>query len=351
MTVVLGIGTVKGGWTASSDDRRNWTVAGPFMKGWEVTAFGRSHTGDALLSAVSAWYGAAIHRSPDLDSWTQIVDGPAYEDGQDRALSRIWALESAHGRTYAGVAEAGLFASDDVESWSPVTGLNEHETRSAWGPGAGGLMTHRILFDSEQPDRMWCGISAVGVFRTDDGGETWQAKNEGIAGTDPDAEFPGIGFCVHGLTADPDNPDRIWRQDHAGVYRSADGGDNWERIQDGLPNESGFGFPVVRHHASGALFIAPLESDEYRLPVGGAFGIYRSTDDGDSWHRSGDGWSDTPAYHGVLRGAMDCDQLDAPGIYYGTTGGTVGFSSDGGDSWDTLSVRFPRISSVRVLAT
>ncbi len=351
MAVTLGIGTAKGAWIATSEDRVAWDVHGPHLKGWEVTTLGRAPGGDYLLATASNWYGAALHRSGDLSSWSQIVNGPAYPDSGDRKLTKVWTLAGGDGSLYAGVAEAGLFVSeDDAETWSPVPGLNDHATRPGWSPGLGGLMTHRILVDPADAGRMWCAISAVGVFRTDDHGATWELKNDGVEAADPDAEYPGIGFCVHSLAHDPSDARRIWRQDHRGVFRTTDGGDTWERIQKGLPNESGFGFPVVRHHASGALFIVPLESDEYRMPVDGNLAVYRSTDGGDSWHQSGAAHSEE-AYAGVLRDAMDCDQLEPAGIYYGTSGGTVGYSADGGDSWDTLPVTFPRISSVRVLAT
>lgn len=346
--VTLGIGTAKGAWIVSSADRQSWEISGPHLKGWEVTTLGRAPGGDYLLSAVSPWYGAALHRSSDLSRWQQIVEGPAY--AQDRELSRIWTLQIVGDALYAGVAEAGMFVSrDDGRTWSPMTGLNEHETRAGWEPGAGGLMAHRILDDPTNPDRMWCAISAVGVLRTDDGGETWQLKNAGVVCAAADGEDPEIGYCVHSIANDPANPDRIWRQDHKGVYRTTDGGEQWERIQNGLPNESGFGFPIVRHHGTGALFIVPLESDEYRTPVSGAFAAYRSTDDGDSWHVSGSGWPTDMYFAGVLRDAMDCDQLDTGGVYFGTTAGTVFASTDLGETWATLPATFPRISSVRVL--
>jgi hypothetical protein len=350
MSVVLGIGTMKGAWIASSADRETWSIDGPFLKGWEVTTLGRIGDDDFLLSTASSWYGSALHRSTDLSEWNQVVDGPAYGEQEGRALSRIWTIASSKGSVYAGVAEAGLFRSTDGLSWSPVPGLNDHPTRPGWGPGLGGLMAHRVLFDPADPRRMWCAISAVGVFRTDDGGTTWAPKNAGISETDPNEEYPGIGYCVHSITHDPDDANRMWRQDHAGVYQSSDGGDSWERIQEGLPNPSGFGFPIVRHHTSGALFLVPLESDEYRLPVDGALRVYRSLDDGESWHAAGTGWSDRPSYTGVLRDAMDCDQRDPGGVYYGTSAGTVGYTADGGETWSELPAVFPRISSVRVLS-
>jgi photosystem II stability/assembly factor-like uncharacterized protein len=350
MGVTLGIGTVKGAWFATSEDREDWEVSGPHLKGWEVSTLGRAPGGDYLLATASTWYGAALHRSADCESWSQIVSGPSYPGGEDRKLQRIWTIAGANGLLYAGVADAGLFrSSDDGETWHPVAGLNHHATRPGWSPGLGGLMAHRILTDPAEPGRMWCAISAVGVFRTEDGGATWVPRNDGVDLAEPDNDYPEIGYCVHSLAHDPDDPRTIWRQDHRGVYRTTTGGDSWERIQAGLPNESGFGFPIVRHHATGALFIVPLESDEYRMPVAGQLRVFRSTDRGDSWHVSGKGWSDASTYSGVLRDAMDCDQLEPGGVYFGTTSGTLGYTIDGGETWRTLAPTLPRILSVRVL--
>ncbi len=192
---------------------------------------------------------------------------------------------------------------------------------------------------------MWCAISAVGVFRTDDGGENWELKNQGVTVSSPDEQYD-IGYCVHGLVADPANADRIWRQDHSGVYRTSDGGDHWERIEQGLP--ASFGFPIARDRASGTLFVVPLESDEMRLPPGGRLRVYRSDDDGDNWEESGQGWPEGALYAGVLRGALATDQLDPGGVYLGTTSGTLHYSTDTGTTWQTLPWVLPRILSLSV---
>jgi len=345
MTIALGIGTLKGAWIATTDDFVDWQLDGPFLKGWQVNTFGRAPDGSHLLTTGSTWYGAALHRSTDLQQWDQIVAGPSYGEDSGRKLEQIWTLTTSGERLFAGVAEAGLFASDDHgESWQPVAGLNHHETQPSWQPGLGGLAAHRVLIDETQADRMWVGISAVGVFATADGGASWELRNNGVTPAAPDDDLD-IGYCVHCLVADPDNADTIWRQDHRGVYRTTDGGQTWERIQTGVPGE-GFGFPIDRDQASGALFIAPLESDEYRLPVDGRFVIYRSMDGGDTWQESG-AWAGR--YEGVLRDAMATD--GSGGVYAGTTGGRVVHTHDAGDTWAWLPWTFPRIVSTHVLTT
>jgi len=188
---------------------------------------------------------------------------------------------------------------------------------------------------------MWCGISAVGVFRTDDGGRTWQSKNRGVTVVLEDKTTRDIGYCVHGLAQDARDPNLIWRQDHKGMYRTRDGGDSWEKIERGLP--SGFGFPLVREPRRGALYAVPLESDEFRMPPGGALRVYRSLDGGESWAPSGKGLPGEHAYDVVLRGALALDAQDPPGIYVGTTGGTVYASRDAGESWQALPFGAPRV--------
>lgn len=341
----IGIGTVKGAFFVRGDGS-GWDLSGPQFKGWAVTTFGRSPSGDHLLATGSNWFGAAIHRSNDLGEWEQIVDGPAWPEGGDRKLNNVWTIATRDDTTYAAVDQAGLFRSDDDgASWQPVTAFNEHPTRPGWQPGFGGLAAHRLLFDPNDADRMWLGVSAVGVFRTEDGGDSWHLVNKGVTKPAPDPDDEEIGYCVHCLVADPDDPDTIWRQEHTGVYRTHDGGDSWERIEEGLPAR--FGFPIARDAASGALFVVPLESDEHRMPVGGEFRVYRSTDRGDSWHVSGEGHPEEPVYAGVLRDAVATD--GSGGVYLGTTAGTIHVTRDGGDTWTALPQVLPRILSVGVL--
>ncbi|MDH5615610.1 MAG: hypothetical protein OEY62_03625 [Acidimicrobiia bacterium] len=202
-----------------------------------------------------------------------------------------------------------------------------------------------MVVDWADPNRIWVAISAVGVFRTDDGGATWVTKNAGVQRTVDEEELDDIGYCVHCIVQDPADANRLYRQEHRGVFRTDDGGDGWVRIEDGLA--AAFGFPITVDRETGRLFVVPLESDENRLPVDGAFRVYRSDDRGDSWSVSGTGHPDAATFTAVLRGAMDTDQRK--GIYLGTTAGKVITTADAGEAWTTLPWTLPRILSVRVM--
>lgn len=347
MRIVVIAGTEKGAFLCTSNrERRDWEIIGPIFKGWKVTASARSPSGRYFLATASQVYGAAIHCGTDLERWHQIERGPAYPEKGERKLNQIWTIHCGPGRHYAGVDSAGLFSSDDDgESWQPVSALNDHPTQPKWFPGAGGLCAHSVLVDPKRPERIWCGISAVGVWRSDDGGKSWQAKNHGIRCVSEEKGVPEIGYCVHGLAQDPDNADLLYRQDHSGMYRSRDGGDNWESNEQGLP--SWFGFPIAIDPRTKTLFSFPLESDEYRMPVGGQCRIYRSRNGGDSWEPTGRGLPEQQYQANVLRGAMAVDALDPAGIYVGSTSGDLFASGDGGDSWQPLPCRLPRILSVK----
>ena len=349
MGVRLLVGTAKGGFWVTSDDCREWAVESPFFKGWKVTAGLRLEGGGFMAAVASDIYGPAIILSEDGREWEQVADGPAYPDGGDKRLRQIWTLREDRGTVYAGVQDAGLFTSDDGgRSWRPVPGLNDHPTRSAWMPGAGGLCCHALLFDPANPRRIWCGISAAGVFRSDDGGTTWAPKNLGVPTAFESKEHKGVGFCVHGLAQEPGDPNRIYRQDHLGMFRSLDGAENWERNEEGL--ETAFGFPVAIDRASGFLFAVPLEADQYRVPADGALRVFRSTDRGDSWHSASAGLPAANAYGTVLRGAMAVDDMEPGGVYFGTTSGTLHASADLGGSWTNLPVILPRILHVSAWA-
>ena len=346
MGVQVFVGTMKGAFVLRSDDERSeWSVEGPLFKGWKVTAVARAPGGDYLCATASDVYGPAVHRSRDLREWTQLEQGPAWPEGGERKLKQIWTLLPTDAAWYAGVDEAGIFQStDEGASWQPVEALNEHPTRRGWFPGAGGLCAHALLVDPTDAARRWVGISAVGVFRSEDGGASWAGKNAGVPAVIPDKETDEIGYCVHALVADPGDPNTIWRRDHLGMFRTRDGGDHWERIENGLP--SSFGFPLVLDARTRTLFAVPLESDEYRMPAEGRFEVYRSRDEGDSWEATSRGLP-SPFYGGVLRHAMAVDHLDAAGVYLGTTAGTVHASFDGGDSWRSLPGVYPRVATVR----
>lgn len=335
--VTIAVGTEKGGFLLDEDGG----VAEPFMPGWKVTAFGRSG-GHHLAAVGSNWFGVGIHRSDDLSTWTQTESPPSHDD-PERSISQVWTFHDTPDGLYAGVADASLFRSDDHGlTWTGVDGFNDHRTRDEWMPGLGGLCAHRVLTGTD--GHLWVGASAVGVFRSRDGGATFDLVNDGVdpAGVPEDTPRPEVGYCVHGMVAHPDDPETIWRQEHTGVYRTTDGGDHWERIEHGLP--AGFGFAIAREGSTGRLFVAPLQADEQRLPVDGRFAVHRSDDDGESWQEAGDGWPDAPTYTSVLRGAIDAD--DDGRVVVGTTSGQVWWTEDAGDSWRRHPATFPRIGAI-----
>jgi len=342
--VTMLVGTEKGGFLVEGSES-DWEASGPLFPGWKVTAFGRTPDGTHLAAVGSNWFGIGIHRSSDLAQWEQIDAPPAWPEDSGRKMEQLWTFHTQGERVWAGVAHAGLFISDDQGvSWSPIAGLNEHRTRDDWQPGLGGLCAHRVMVDG---DSQWVAISAVGVLRSDDGGINWELKNDGVdpAGVPEDAPRPEVGYCVHCIAHDAEDRNRIWRQDHTGVYRTTDGGDSWERIEDGLP--ASFGFVMWRDDESGRLLTIPLEADRNRLPVDGDLRVFKSDDDGESWQPAGRGWSEAPQFTGVLRGAFDGDNRGA--FCFGTTGGKLWVTEDNGEGWIELRQTFPRIGAISML--
>ena len=370
MAVALIVGTKKGAAIFESNaDRSAWTQRFG-LKGWAVTASARDDSGRYYAAIASDVYGAAIMTSDNLQDWQQLDAAPRYEPGEKgnpehiriagaadfmgrykdgaRLVDQIWTLHHAHGALYAGVSEAGLFASRDRgESWTGIAGFNNHPSRSEWVPGFGGLGAHTILSDATDPRRMWVGVSAAGFFRTDDGGATWNRKNAGVPGD--------TGQCVHHVAHDPSHADVLFRQEHRGVYRSDDGGESWRVMEEGLPvselsdgHRCSFGFPIVMDRKSRAVFVAPLDGDNFRMPRDGQLAIYRSTD-GHGWRAQTKG---LPAncYATVLRGAMGADQLSPGGVYFGTSSGSLFATRDLGESWTEIASGLPRILSVEAYA-
>lgn len=334
----IAIGTAKGGWLLDPD--LSIRQAGLFA-GWKVSAWGALPGGELLAALASNWFGASVQRSSDLEQWEPVANGPAYDNG--RSLNQIWALVRHGDTVYAGVDEAGLFRSTDGGStWTGVDGLNDLAALGRWMPGLGGLCAHHII---AKGDRLVVGISAAGVFRSDDRGESFTKADGGVtAAVEPSADLDE-GHCVHSIVSHPDDPDRMWRQDHSGVYRTSDGGRRWDRIEKGLP--ANFGFPIGRDGASGRIYVVPMESDANRVSAEGRFRVYCSDDEGDSWEVAGVGWADTPSYDTVLRNAMATDGQGT--VIVGTTGGNLWITTDAGDNWIEAELQFPRILSVELV--
>jgi photosystem II stability/assembly factor-like uncharacterized protein len=324
------------------------TVRGPMCETMPVQHLTwDAGTGTLLAGAGSPWYGPTVWRSTDLgETWTQSSQGLTYgEDGPK--ITRVWNVTAAHGDLYAGVEPAGLFRSRDGGlTWEHVAGLREHPSTPGWEPGNGGLILHSIVSHPTDPARMWIGISAVGVFATSDGGATWTAQNRGVRADHLPEPHPETGTCVHKFGLHPSRPDVLYQQNHSGAYRSDDAGASWTDINDGLPSH--FGFPIAIHPQDPrTIFVVPLNGDDRgRYMPDGQAAVWRSRDAGDSWQRLSRGLPQEHAYLGVLREAMATDALDQPGIHFGTSTGQVFSSRDDGDSWELAADFLPSISSV-----
>ena len=266
-------------------------------------------------------------------------------------FARVWHLEPSltdPDVVYAGVEDAALFRSTDGgESWHELAGLRGHDTGAEWVPGAGGMCLHTILLDPKDPERMFVAISAAGSFRTEDGGRTWQTINRGLHSgflPDPTAE---TGHCVHRLAMHPSNPDRLFMQKHWDVMRSDDAGANWYEVSGNLPSD--FGFPIHVHaHEPETVYVVPIKSDSEHYPPEGKLRVYRSRMGGNEWEALTEGLPQKDCYVNVLRDAMTVDSLDPCGVYFGTTGGQVYVSSDGGDHWTAIVRDLPSVLSVEV---
>ena len=294
-------------------------------------------------------YGSNIHRSPDMGKTWEIAEGLTY-GGEEKAVKRIWHVQPGHpsrpGTVWAGGDPGLLYKSEDWgKTWREVAGINQHSTREGWFPGAGGMIIHTIIQHPTNPDRLYVAISAAGVFRTDDGGETWQPQNKGVAADfmpDPDVL---VGHCCHHLVMSPENPDWLFQQNHCGVYRSEDAGDSWQDIGAGLPET--FGFPMGINSQQGrTIYVVPQISPEYRFTPEGKFRVYRSQDGGDHWEALTDGLPQENAYLTCYREGLATDVCDPCGVYVGTSSGQLYYSRDNGDHWETLAPNLPPIYAV-----
>jgi photosystem II stability/assembly factor-like uncharacterized protein len=356
MTTLLLIATRKGGFIASSDaERRRWTLKGPFLKGSEVNHLTHIGDGRLVLAGKSAWFGPTVQLSDDEGvTWRDATSGIRFAEGRGKTVERIWFVKAdprVPGRLYAGVDPGALFVSDDRgDEWREVPALTDHPTRDKWFPGAGGLMVHSMVFDRSRPSRLTVGLSAAGVFRSDDGGESWAPRNAGVR-TDflPD-KFPDVGQCVHHMEGHPRDPDVLYQQNHCGVYRSDNGGDTWTDISEGLPSR--FGFPVAVLPRDGdTIFVVPEEADSTRITANGRLGIYRSRDRGGSWQLLTNGLPQSDTFVNVMRMALTVDANEAPGVYIGTQGGQILASRDGGDSWDVIFNWLPPIYALETASS
>jgi photosystem II stability/assembly factor-like uncharacterized protein len=349
--VRLLVGTKKGAFILESDEaRRDWSVRGPMCEGWPVhDIIVEPGSGALLVAAGNAWYGPAVWRSEDDgETWTHSSSGLTYGDGAE-PMKAIWSLATTpDGKLLAGVEPAGLFRSEDGgATWGHVEGLTNHPTRPTWEPGAGGLIAHTIIPHPTDTDRTWVGISAVGVFETRDGGESWEPRNVGVrAEFNPENRFPETGQCVHKFAMAAGEPDTFYQRNHCGVYRSDDASATWQEITGDLPTD--FGFAMVAHpRDADTCWVIPLSTpEEGRFMPDGHTAVWRTNDRGASWICSDAGLPKQNAYMSVLREAMARDTLDPVGIAFGTATGQVWHSSDEGVTWRMITDTLPEIWAV-----
>ena len=377
------VGTKKGAFILTADgQRQNWEVSGPHFAGWEMYHLKGSAADPNRIyaSQSSGWFGQIIQRSDDGGkTWNtpgsspEDLKGPegfpkgesnkfVYEgevgkhmwyDGTQHLweFKRVWHIEPSltdPDTAYAGVEDAAIFkTTDGGKSWQEMAGLRQAKGH-LWQPGAGGMAVHTIIIDPKNPKRIYIAISAAGAFRTEDGGLTWKPINKGLKSQfelpDSDAE---VGHCVHRIALHPSRPDRLFMQKHWDIMRSDNAGDQWSAVSGNLPTD--FGFPIdVHFHEPETIFVVPITSDSLHYPPDGRLRVYRSKTGGNEWEALTKGLPQKDCYVNVLRDAMAVDSLDDCGVYFGTTGGQVYCSPDGGNNWNAVVRDLPAVLSVEV---
>jgi len=381
------VGTRKGAFVLTSDAKRQrWDVSGPHFAGWEIYHVKGSPADPNRLyaSQSSAWFGQVIQRSSDGGKTWETPGGgvtpspggmPAGEsnkfvydaspetgkpltthqwyDGTQKpwVFKRVWHLEASlddPDTVYAGVEDAALFrSSDGGETWQELPGLRGHGTGPSWQPGAGGMCLHTILLDPSHPDRIFVAISAAGAFRSDDAGKTWKPINRGLHSQyipNPTAE---VGHCVHRIAMHRSRPNVLFMQKHWDVLRTDDAGEQWREISGNLPTDFGFVIDVHAHEPE-TIYVLPIKSDSEHYVPDGKLRVYRSRTGGDEWEALTKGLPQKDCYVNVLRDAMAVDSLDPCGVYFGTSGGQVYGSADAGDNWAPIVRDLPAVLSVEV---
>jgi photosystem II stability/assembly factor-like uncharacterized protein len=360
------VGTRKGAFVLTSDgSRKQWNVGGPHFAGWEIyhVKGSAADPNRIFASQSSSWFGQVMQRSDDGGkTWQPVGNKFTYDgvpgthqwyDGTPHPweFKRVWHVEpsaSDPDTVLAGVEDAALFKSTDGgQTWKELSGLRGHGSGPAWAPGAGGLCLHTIMLDPTNASRIYIAISAAGAFRSDDGGASWRPINQGLRSQhipDPTAE---VGHCVHRIAMHRSRPNVLFMQKHWDVMRSDNAGDSWQEISGNLPTDFGFTMGVHAHEPN-TVYVVPIKSDSEHFPLDGKLQVFRSRTGGNEWEPLTKGLPQHDCYVNVLRGAMSIDSLDSCGVYFGTTGGQVYASPDGGDNWTAIVRDLPPVLSVEV---
>src|SRR5215831_3726478 len=356
--VLVLVGTMKGAFVFRSDaKRKGWKIGGPYSIGSPVYAMaydGREGRHRLWWSQQSFRWGCSLVSSDDYGR--TVTEPEAYSvkfpEAAGLTLKNIWQIHVPAGEDdkntlYCGVEPSALFVSGDAgKTWSPVNGLLEHPHRAKWTPGGGGQCLHTIVPHPTDRKRMIIAMSTGGVYRTNDGGKTWQARNQGVRAEFLPEKHPEFGQCVHKVARHPSRPERLFLQNHWGLYRSDDAGNSWKDIANGVPSD--FGFCMVAHpHDPDTVYIVPIESDEYRCTPEGKLRVYRTQNAGASWEPMTRGLPQKDALETILRDSLATDTCDPAGIYFGTRSGKVYGSSDDGKSWRAIIEGLPAVVCVR----
>lgn len=351
--VLLLVGTMKGAFILRANKGRGkWEMGGPYFPGSAVYAMaydGRAGRRRIWAGPHSMHWGGLLRSSDDFGkSWTNSEEANVkFPEGAGAALKQIWEIvpgrEAEPDMLYCGVEPAALFVSSDAgNTWRLSEGLWNHPQRPRWQPGGGGLCLHTILLDPASSNRMRIAVSTGGMYVTDDGGSTWRASNQGVRAEFLPEKYPEFGQCVHKVVQAKQQPERMFLQNHWGLYRSDDRGEHWTDIANGVPSD--FGFTMAIHPEDpDCAWIVPLESDEFRCAPEGKLRVYRTRDAGKRWEAMTRGLPQKGAYETVLRDAMAVDSLDPAGVYFGTRSGKLFGSADEGSSWSALLDGLPPI--------